>query len=70
MSRLPERFVFPLPEHWTPQQALAVFALLHELTDAIWCRYEADLLPLVDPVLNTDTDPQLDLFGPDDDLPF
>jgi hypothetical protein len=70
MSRLPERFVFPLPAHWTPQQALAVFALLHELTDAIWYRYEADLLPLVDPVLNTDTDPQLDLFGPDDDLPF
>jgi hypothetical protein len=29
-----------------------------------------DLLPLIDPALNTDTDPQLDLFGPDDELPF
>ena len=70
MIQLPERFHLPVPEHWTPQQALAVFALLNELTDAIWRRYEADLLPLIDPALNTDTNPQLDLFGPDDELPF
>ena len=36
MIQLPERFHLPVPEHWTPQQALAVFALLNELTDAIW----------------------------------
>lgn len=70
MSQLPERFHLPVPEHWTPQQALAVFALLNELTDAIWRRYEPELLPLIDPRLNADTDPQLDLFGPDDELPF
>jgi hypothetical protein len=70
MSELPARFHLPVPAHWTPQQALAVFALLNDLADAIWHRYEAELLPLVDPALNTDTDPQLDLFGPDDDLPF
>jgi hypothetical protein len=70
MIQLPERFHLPVPEHWTPQQALAVFALLNELADAIWRRYEPDLLPLVDPLLNTDSDPQLDLFDPEDALPF
>ena len=70
MIQLPERFHFPVPEHWTPEQALAVFALLNALTEAIWQRYEAELLPLIDPLLNTDTDPQLDLFDPDDELPF
>lgn len=70
MIQLPERFHFPVPEHWTPEQALAVFALLNALTEAIWQRYEAELLPLIDPRLNTDTDPQLDLFDPNDELPF
>jgi hypothetical protein len=70
MIPLPERFHLPVPEHWSPQQALAVFALLNELTEAIWRRYAAELLPLIDPLLNTDTDPQLDLFDPDDALPF
>ena len=68
MIELPQRF--HLPEHWTPEQALAVFALLNALTEAIWQRYEPELLPLIDPLLNTDTDPQLDLFDPDDELPF
>jgi len=70
MIQLPERFHLPVPEHWTPQQALAVLALLNELADAIWHRYQSDLLPLVDPTLNADADPQLDLFGFDDTLPF
>jgi hypothetical protein len=70
MIQLPQRFHLPVPEHWTPQQALAVFALLHDLSTAVWQRYETDLLPLIDPAPNTDTDPQLDLFGPDDELPF
>jgi hypothetical protein len=70
MIDLPERFHLPVSGHWTPEQALAVFALLNELTEAIWQRYQTDLLPLVDPQLNADTDPQLDLLGPDDDLPF
>ena len=70
MIELPERFHLPVPEHWTPEQALAVFALLNGLTEAIWQRCEAELLPLIDPLLNTDTDPQLDLFDPDDELPF
>jgi hypothetical protein len=70
MIELPERFHLPVPGHWTPEQALAVFALLNGLTDAIWQRYEAELLPLIDPMLNTDTDPQFDLFDPNDELPF
>jgi hypothetical protein len=70
MIRLPDRFHLPVPEHWTPEQALAVFALLNEMADVIWRRYESDLLPLVDPTLNADLDPQLDLFSFDDTLPF
>jgi hypothetical protein len=70
MIPLPERFHLPVPEHWTPEQALAVFALLNALTEAIWHRYEPELLALIDPLLNTDTDPQIDLFDPDDERPF
>jgi hypothetical protein len=39
-----------------PEQALAVVALLNDLADAIWHHYEAELLPLIDPALNTDTE--------------
>jgi hypothetical protein len=70
MTTLAERFTFLLPDDWTPEQALAVYALLNELTDAIWRRYDLALLPLIDPEFNADTDLQPDLFAPDDPLPF
>ena len=28
-----------MPTHWTPAQALAVFEMLDELRESIWCRY-------------------------------
>jgi hypothetical protein len=29
----------PLPEHWSPEQALAVFEFLHTLRQALWALY-------------------------------
>jgi hypothetical protein len=29
----------PLPAHWTPEQALAVFECLQALRDALWANY-------------------------------
>jgi len=29
----------PLPTHWTPEQALAVFECLHFLGDQLWALY-------------------------------
>ncbi|MBA4262902.1 MAG: hypothetical protein C0443_13020 [Comamonadaceae bacterium] len=28
-----------LPEHWTPEQALAVFECLQDLREQLWARY-------------------------------
>ena len=59
-----------LPDTWTPEQALAIFDLLTDLTNAIWQSYQPELLSLVDPRFHTDPDRQPDLFDPDDALPF
>ena len=34
---------FPLPEHWTPDEALAVFEFLDALRDHLWQRYGPDI---------------------------
>ncbi len=31
--------------HWSPEQAMAVFALLDDLRDRIWAHYEPALVP-------------------------
>lgn len=33
-----------IPQHWSPELALAVFEFLNELSDAIWDTYEVDLV--------------------------
>jgi hypothetical protein len=45
------RFTVTLPDTWTPEQALAIFELLSDITDAIWQSYQPALLSLVDPRL-------------------
>jgi hypothetical protein len=35
MSTLSELFTLPLPDYWTPAEALAVYELLNELAEAI-----------------------------------
>ncbi len=70
MSTLSTRFTLQLPEHWTPEQALAVYEFLTELADALWNRYELPLIQLLAPELDQNNDSQLDLFDFDDSIPF
>ena len=32
-----------IPDHWTAETALAVFELIDQLRDQIWCRYVFDI---------------------------
>jgi hypothetical protein len=59
-----------LPDDWTPEQALAVFELLNELTDILWSRYQVPIVELLEQDHRTGPDPQLDLFDCDDPIPF
>jgi hypothetical protein len=34
---------FEIPDHWTPETALAVFELIDHLRDQIWSRYGLDI---------------------------
>ena len=70
MSTLSTRFALHLPDHWTPEQALAVYEWLNELAEAIWNQYANDLLPVIAPELAEDDAAQPDLFEPNDELPF
>ena len=59
-----------LPDHWTPEQALAVFEMLHELTDTLWGRYNLAIIELLAGELDHGDTSQLDLFDRDDSPPF
>jgi hypothetical protein len=32
-----------IPDHWTPETAVAVFELINDLRDQIWSRYAIDI---------------------------
>lgn len=70
MSTLSTRFTLQLPDHWTPEQALAVYELLNDLAESIWNHYEIDLLALIVPELDENNAAQSDLFDCDDQPPF
>lgn len=36
-----------IPDHWTPEQALAVYELIDEIREAIWSRYQISLIELM-----------------------
>ena len=59
-----------IPQHWSGEQALAVWDLLDEIVRLVWDRYELQLLELIRPELYGDDSNQLDLFDPDDTIPF
>ena len=70
MSTLEELFTLRLPDYWTPAEALAVYELLNDLAEAIWNRYEVELIEhLRNDRVYGDTS-QLDLFDFDDPLLF
>ncbi len=70
MSTLATQFTLQLPDHWTPEQALAVYELLNDLADAIWSRYEIPLTELLAPDVDPYDESQPDLFDFEDPLPF
>ena len=59
-----------IPDHWSPEQALAVWELLDAVTRRVWERYEVKLVELIEADLDQCEDPQLDLLDPDDTIPF
>jgi len=76
---------FPIPSHWTPDQALAVYEFLNQLRDQLWQHYQLSIRDVIGPSEAHALDPapagsssqQLDLFddtglaGFDtDDFPF
>jgi hypothetical protein len=69
MSTPTDPFTLHLPEHWTPEQALAVYELLQQLADSVWNRYAPVLHEQLRDPGPLDS-PQLDLFDLDDELPF
>ena len=70
MSTLSAHFTLPLPDHWTPEQALVVYELLNDLAETIWNHYEIPLIELLAGELDQDNAAQTDLFDFDDTLPF
>ena len=60
-----------IPEYWSPEQALAVWELLNEMANRIWACHEVELVELIRADLEHEhDDTQLDLFDPDDTIPF
>ena len=70
MSTLSRSFTLQLPEDWTPEQALAVYDLLNNLTEALWHLYEVSLPELLTPTPVHPEPIQPDLFDFDDPLSF
>ena len=59
-----------IPQHWSDEQALAVWDLLDEIARCVWDRYELPLIELLRPDLEEAQHDQPDLFDPDDEIPF
>ena len=70
MNPLPAPFTLEIPDHWSPEQALAVFELLNELTGTLWNRYDLAITELLAGELGQGDTSQLDLFDFDDSIPF
>jgi hypothetical protein len=68
MSGLADLMRFELPEHWTPEQALAVQEALEAFSAALFAYDGAQIQPLIAEEARQN-DP-LDLLDPDDPLPF
>lgn len=61
---------FEIPDHWSAQEALAVYQLLNDIAEQIWERYDLQIIELLRPELDRDDDEQLDLFDFNDDIPY
>ncbi|MEW7979303.1 MAG: hypothetical protein AB2813_05720 [Candidatus Sedimenticola endophacoides] len=53
----------PIPDYWTPEQALAVYEFIDELRDALWARYEVQLIEQMQ-------DERVSVFEVEEDVTF
>ena len=59
-----------IPDHWSPEQALAVYEFIQEILQAVTERYQLSLFEILRSQRIDQTDrSQLDLFESDDDFP-
>jgi len=68
MSGLVDLITFELPDHWTPEQALAVQEALDAFSEALFAYYGAQMQALI--AEQTRQNDQLELLAFDDPLPF
>ena len=60
---------FPLPTHWTPDEALAAFEFLDALRDHLWQHYGLDIQNALQQQLASEHDPR-QLYLDIDPQPF
>ena len=70
MSWPRDDYLIQLPTDWTPEQALAVYDWLTELSAVVWCHYETPMRDLLACEPEHRDPAQQDLFGFDDPIPF
>ncbi len=59
-----------IPNHWSAEQALAIYEFLGQIQQQIWDRYESELIDLLCADLETMNADQPDLFEFNDAIPF
>ncbi len=59
-----------IPNHWSAEQALAIYEFLAQIQQQIWDRYESELIDLLCADLETMNADQPDLFEFNDTIPF
>lgn len=70
MNRRRGDYLLQLPNDWTPEQALAVYDWLNELSAIIWRHYETPLMTLLESEPDRVNPVQRDLFEFDDPIAF
>ena len=71
MSTLSELFTLQLPDHWTPEQALAVYEFLDELRERVSDRYGEQITERLRlEYEEQQRRAQLELFPFPDEIPF
>ena len=60
----------PIPDHWSADQALAMYELLDQLLQGIWDRYGLQIQEQLQADRVQEPAPPIDLLDPNDPIPF
>jgi hypothetical protein len=60
----------PLPTHWSPEQAVAVFEILDELREHVWARYGRQIQQVLRDERSTAAPAAHDIDIDEADVPF